>query len=66
VEDYIWEFEKPKIRVRLNEDNELTIIWFIKGLSPNIVDRVKLQPYLSFDDVFHMAIKVEKQLRGDC
>ena len=50
--------------VKLNEDNELTIARFIKGLSPSIANKVKLQPYLSFNDVCHLAIKIEQQLKG--
>ena len=52
------------MRVGLNEDNELTIARFIKGLSPSIAHKVELQPYLSFNDIFHLAIKIEKQLKG--
>jgi len=37
---------------------------FINGLSLNIANKVDLQPYLSFDDVCYIAIKVEKQLKG--
>jgi len=33
-------------------------------LSPSITNKVDLQPYLSFDCVCHLAIKVEKQLKG--
>jgi len=51
------------MRVGLNEDVELKIARFIKGLSPNIANKVDLQCYLSFDDVCHLAIKVERNLR---
>jgi len=36
---------------------------FIKGLSPSIANKVDLQVCLPFDDVCHLAIKVEKQLK---
>jgi len=48
------------MRVGLTEDSELTIARFIKGLSPSIAHKVELQPYLSFNDVCHLAIKIEK------
>jgi len=48
------------MRVGLNEDNELTIVRFINGLSPNIANKVELQPHLSFNDVCHQVIKIEK------
>jgi len=52
------------MRVGLNEDNELTIARFIKGLSPSIANKMELQSYLSFNDVCHLAIKNQKQLKG--
>ena len=35
----------------------------LKGLSPNIASKVELQPQLSFDDVCHLVIKIEKKLK---
>jgi len=46
------------MRVGLNEKAKLKIARFIKRLSPNITNKVELQPFLSFDDVCHLAIKV--------
>ena len=46
------------------KNNELTIARCIKGLSPSIANKVELQPYLSVNDVCHLAIKIEKQLKG--
>jgi len=48
----------------VNRDDELTIARFIKGLSPSISNKVELQPYLSFNDVRYLAIKIGKQLKG--
>jgi len=48
----------------LDEEPELKIARFIKGLSPSNDSKVELQPNLSFDDVCHLAIKVKKQLKG--
>ena len=64
VREYIREFEQLYMRVGLNEDNELTIARFIKGLSPNITHKVELQPYLSFNDVCHLTIKIKRQIKG--
>jgi len=52
------------MRVSLDEEPELKIVKFIKGLSPNIPNKVDLQPYLSFDDMCYLAIKIEKKLKG--
>ena len=49
------------MKIWLNKDNELSIARFIKGLSPNIANKTKLRPYLSFHDVFHLTIKTDKQ-----
>ena len=64
VEWYIWEFEQLHMRVGLNDDNEHIIGRFVKGLSPSIAHKVELQPHLSFNNVCHLAIKIEKQLKG--
>jgi len=50
VEDYIRELEQLQIRVGLNKEPVLKIARFIKGLSPDIVNKLDLQPYLSFDN----------------
>ena len=60
VEEYIWEFEQLHMSVGLNEDNELTIARFIKGLFPSIAHKLELQPCLSFNDICHLEIKIEK------
>jgi len=64
VEQYIQEFEQLQIRVVSNADNELTVARFIKGLSPNIANKVQPKPYLSMNVVCHLTIKIEKQLKG--
>ena len=51
------------MRIGLNEDNKLTIAKFIKGLSSSIAHKVELKPYLFFNDVCHLAIKIEKKLK---
>ena len=50
--------------VNLDAEPKLKISRFIKRLSPSIVNKVDLQPYLSFDDACHLAIKVKKQIKG--
>jgi len=52
------------MRVGLNEDNELIVARFIKELSPSIAHKVELQLYFSFNNVCHLIIKIEKQLKG--
>ena len=45
------------MRIDLDEEPELKSVRFIKGLSPSIASKVDLQPYLSFDDERHLAIR---------
>jgi len=52
------------MRAGLNEDNVLTIARCIQVLSHSIANKVELQPYLLFIDVYYVAIKIEKQLKG--
>jgi len=52
------------VKVGLDAESELKIARFIKALSLSIASKVELQPYLSFDDVCHLAIKIENQLKG--
>jgi len=60
VEESIREFGQLQMRVGLNEDVELKVVRFIRGLAPNIANKIDLQPYLFFDDVCHLSIKVKK------
>jgi len=52
------------MRVGLSEEAELKIARFIKGLSPNIANKVELQPYLPFDDLYNLDVKVKKQFKS--
>ena len=56
--------EQLQIRVSLHEELELKLSRLIKGLSHRIANKVDLQPYLSFDDPSHLAIKFRKQFKG--
>ena len=56
--------EQLLMRVGMNKDIKLNLTRFIKGLSSSIANKVELQPYLSFNDLYHLAIKIEKQLKG--
>jgi len=49
------------MRVGLDKEPELKIARFVKGLSHSIASKVELQPCLTFDDVCHLTIKIEKQ-----
>ena len=37
---------------------------FLNGLNHDIANIIELQHYVKMEDLLHMAIKVERQLRG--
>ncbi|KAL4385872.1 hypothetical protein GQ457_09G021510 [Hibiscus cannabinus] len=63
VEDYYKEMEVAMIRANIDEDREATMARFLAGLDPDIANVVELQHYIDIDDMVHMAMKVEKQLK---
>ncbi|XP_061342999.1 uncharacterized protein LOC133289145 [Gastrolobium bilobum] len=63
VEDYFKEMETTMIRANIDEDCEATMARFLLGLNRDIANVVELQHYVELDDMVHMAIKVERQLK---
>ena len=51
------------IRAYVQEDREATMARFLHRLNRNIADLVELHHYVDMDDMLHMAIKIEKQLK---
>ena len=37
---------------------------FLRGLDPNIAEKVEVQPYKSFEDAYKLGIKVEKHSKN--
>jgi len=63
VEDYYKEMKMTMVRVDVNEDIEATIARFLNGLNKEIAHVMELQHYVELEDMVHMAIKVERQLK---
>ncbi|XP_062075289.1 uncharacterized protein LOC133779331 [Humulus lupulus] len=63
VEDYHKVMEISMIRANVEEDREATMARFLAGLNRDIANVVELQHYVELDDMLHMAIKVERQLK---
>ena len=63
VDDYHKEMEIAMIRANVEEDREATMVRFLNGLNQDIANVVELQHYVEFEDMVHMAIKVERQLK---
>ena len=54
------------IWANVEEDREVTMTRFLLGLNREIHGRVEMHHYMELEDMVHMAIKVEQQLkRGD-
>ncbi|KAI4294771.1 hypothetical protein MLD38_040902 [Melastoma candidum] len=63
VEEYNKEMEIAMIRANVEEDREATMARFICGLNREIANVVELQHYVELEEVVHMAMKVERQLK---
>jgi len=63
VEEYQKELEVALIRANVNEDEEVTMSMFFNGLNRDITNVVELQSYVELEELVHLAIKVEGQLK---
>jgi len=63
VEEYHKELEMAMIRANVNEDEEVTMSRFFNGLNRDIANVVELQSYVDLEELVHLAIKVEGQLK---
>ncbi|KAJ4724909.1 Mutant gag-pol polyprotein [Melia azedarach] len=64
VEDYYKEIEIAMIRANIEENREATMARFISDLNKEIADVVDLQHYVEMEELLHIAIKVEKQIKS--
>ena len=51
------------ILANVEEDREAIMARFLNGLNWDIANVVELQHYVELEDMVHMAIKVERQLK---
>ena len=51
------------IRENVEEDREATMARYLAGLNREIANIVELQHYMELEDMIHMAMKVEMQLK---
>ncbi|XP_068639380.1 uncharacterized protein [Aristolochia californica] len=61
--DYYKEMEMAMIRANVDEDREATMARFLNGLNREIANKIEIHHYVELDDLGHMAIKVERQLK---
>nr|GEV30431.1 hypothetical protein [Tanacetum cinerariifolium] len=64
IEDVINKFDKLRMRCDLVEEEEQLFAWFLGVLNPETADIVSLQPYWTYTDVCHLALKVEKHIKA--
>ncbi|GKB52384.1 reverse transcriptase domain-containing protein [Tanacetum coccineum] len=64
VEDLINEFDRLHMRCDAKEEEEQVAARYLGVLRPDIADVVSLQPYLTYTDMCHLALKVEKQQKN--
>jgi hypothetical protein len=64
VEEYQKELEVDMIRANVNEDEEVTMSRFLNGFNRDIANVVELQSYVDLEELVHLAIKVEGQLKS--
>uniref|UniRef100_A0A2N9GUV8 Reverse transcriptase domain-containing protein n=1 Tax=Fagus sylvatica TaxID=28930 RepID=A0A2N9GUV8_FAGSY len=55
--------EVAMIRANVEEDREATMARFLSGLNRDIANVIELQYYVEIEDMVHMAMKVERQLK---
>ena len=54
------------IRANIEEERKTTMARFLHGLNQDIANVVDLQHYVELEDIVHMAMKVERQLKKKC
>ena len=63
MDDYHRKMKIVMIRANVEEDIEATMTRFLNGLNRDIANVVELQHYVELEDMVHMVIKVEQQLK---
>ena len=63
MEEYYKEMEVAMARANIEEDREATMARFLAGLNREIQNLVELQHYVELEDMVHMAIKIENQVK---
>ncbi|KAH0748147.1 hypothetical protein KY290_027379 [Solanum tuberosum] len=65
VEEYYDEFENLRMKSKIEENMECTIIRFVANLSYDILKPLKLKNYETLEAAFHDASKVEADLKEE-
>lgn len=65
VEEYFQDLEMTLMRTGVDEEREATMARFLSGLNRDIARQVEIKQFIDMEDLVHMAIVVEKQLKTD-
>jgi hypothetical protein len=63
MDKYYKEMEITMIQANVFKDREATVARFLNGLNREIVKVVELQHYMELEDMIHMVMKVERQIK---
>ncbi|KAG7564224.1 Retrotransposon gag domain [Arabidopsis suecica] len=63
VEEYYEDFEHLRNRLQLEETEEALMAQFLDGLNDRITRKVERQSYQGFEEMLHLAIQVEQQIK---
>jgi hypothetical protein len=63
MDEYFKEMEIAMIRANMVEDIKATMARFLNGLNRDITNVVELKLYMELDDMVHMEMKVERQIK---
>ena len=63
MEEYYKEMEVAMAQANIEEDREATMARFLVGLNREIQNVVELQHYVELEDMGHMVIKIQNQLK---
>ena len=63
MEEYCKEMEVAMARGNIEEAREATMVKFLAGLNREIQNVVELQHYVKLEDMVHMVIKIENQVK---
>ena len=63
VDEYYKEMEIMMIQGNVTKDSEAMMARFLNGLNKEIANVVELQHYIELEDMVHMAMKVERQIK---
>ena len=63
MEEYYKEMKVTMARANIEEDRKAIMARFLEGLNQEIQNMVELQHYVELEDMVHMAIKIENQVK---